>query len=307
MIPPNAGVGVVTRTSWFSSLYQVTRATWAQGGLAGFYVGLTPGLIGPTVAWGSYMLAYTWSKQNNVIAHTLNVDARSPGATFIAGVQAGVFMTLVTNPIFVVKTRMQTSYLHQTSPSSTATTSLRLRHVVADLIRNEGIRGMYKGLVPALPLTTHGALHWAIFESMKSVVLQHSIAHPPRSSPSSVPTTSETTHIVALSSRQLTYTQTLIVAALSKVVAAAATYPLHVIKTCIQAHRGEAPITVRQVSANIYALNGLRGFYAGFLPHLLRTVPSSTVTMFFIEQLTQAMMAAFPNTVSSPTSPRRSG
>jgi hypothetical protein len=31
---------------------------------------------------------------------------------------------------------------------------------------------MYKGLVPALPLTCHAALHWTIFERFKQLVAQ---------------------------------------------------------------------------------------------------------------------------------------
>jgi hypothetical protein len=43
---------------------------------------------------------------------------------------------------------------------------------VRELVRTEGLRGMYKGLVPALPLTCHAALHWTIFERFKQLVAQ---------------------------------------------------------------------------------------------------------------------------------------
>ena len=42
-------------------------------------------------------------------------------------------------------------------------------------------------------------------------------------------------------------------------------------------------------------LNGLYGYYSGFLPHLARTVPNATVTLFFIEKLTQLAQAYYNN------------
>jgi hypothetical protein len=46
------------KLSRFRAIREVVRTTWAEGGARGFYVGLAPGLFGPTVAWGSYMVAY---------------------------------------------------------------------------------------------------------------------------------------------------------------------------------------------------------------------------------------------------------
>jgi solute carrier family 25 (mitochondrial folate transporter), member 32 len=167
-------------------------------------------------------------------------------------------MTLVTNPIFVIKTRMQTADAN--SPSRTVSGAVR------ELLRADGLRGFYRGLIPALPMTAHGAVHWAVFESMKKFVIQ------------------QPWHKDA---PQLNYLETFATASGSKVLAAALTYPLHVLKTCLQSHRGSSP-SLRTVVRDIYKLNGIRGFYAGFLPHLFRTVPNSTITMFFIEQFTQA-------------------
>jgi solute carrier family 25 (mitochondrial iron transporter), member 28/37 len=42
---------------------------------------------------------------------------------------------------------------------------------------------------------------------------------------------------------------------------------------------------LRQVTRNVMRENGLKGFYAGFLPTLLRSVPSSIIMMIVFEQL----------------------
>lgn len=43
-------------SSRFEGLKLVLRNVYGESGVRGFYVGLTPGLLGPTVAWGVYML-----------------------------------------------------------------------------------------------------------------------------------------------------------------------------------------------------------------------------------------------------------
>jgi hypothetical protein len=42
---------------------------------------------------------------------------------------------------------------------------------------------------------------------------------------------------------------------------------------------------LRQVARNVMKENGVKGFYAGFLPTLLRSVPSSIIMMIVFEHL----------------------
>jgi len=90
------------------------------------------------------------------------MESNSMTINFVCGLQAGVAMTIITNPIFVVKTRMQTSSIDK-----------RYKGFISGLIKlgkEEGLRGMYRGLLPALPLTAHAALHWTLFELFKSLI-----------------------------------------------------------------------------------------------------------------------------------------
>ncbi len=99
---------------------------------------------------------------------------------------------------------------------------------------------MYKGLVPALPLTCHAALHWTIYERLKQLV---AIYHDDPKRP--MVTDLLSNEIVVEKPKDLTFTfvisillqnvvETFATASGSKLIASTLTYPLHVLKTCLQ-------------------------------------------------------------------------
>eukprot|EP01087_Luapelamoeba_hula_P019429 TRINITY_DN6431_c0_g1_i1.p1 TRINITY_DN6431_c0_g1~~TRINITY_DN6431_c0_g1_i1.p1 ORF type:complete len:320 (+),score=56.64 TRINITY_DN6431_c0_g1_i1:28-987(+) len=241
------------------ALREVVATSYKQNGIRSFYDGFVPGLIGPAAAWGSYMLIYKAAQQSDLLHHLM--PRGSPQNNFVSGMLAGVGMTLITNPIFVVKTRMQTA------PAEIKYSGLIVG--IRTIIKTEGFKGLYRGLGAALPLTAHSAVHWTIFESMKDYIRTHWHAGDKKA--------------------QMTSLETFAAVSGSKVIAAALTYPLHVLKTCLQVHRTQPDekIRITTLAQNIYRHNGVRGFYSGFVPHLARTVPNATVTMYFIEKLTQ--------------------
>jgi solute carrier family 25 folate transporter 32 len=241
---------------WFRSIRNIVTSTYSSNKIRGFYIGILPGIIGPTLAWGSYMMAYKWSKENHNICFIFNIKESSWSYNFICGLQAGVIMTLITNPIFVIKTRMQVS---NSKP--------KLSMIAKQVIITEGFHGMYKGLIPALPLTLHAAFHWSLFEKLKNSIILHKSKKK------------------NLKNIQMNSLETFISASLSKLIASFITYPLHVFKTCLQSKSEYIPLY--KIIIDIFRINGIRGYYSGFIPHLIRTVPNSTITMFLIEHLTQ--------------------
>lgn len=74
-----------------------------------------------------------------------------------AGFEAGVIMVMFTNPMWLIKTRLQLQ-------GSTAEGVAKHRQysgivdAVVTIGKEEGIRGFYKGIIPGLLLTSHGAV-----------------------------------------------------------------------------------------------------------------------------------------------------
>jgi uncharacterized OsmC-like protein len=117
-----------------------------------------------------------------------------PTEHFAASCLAGACMVALTNPIWLIKTRLQlqNSKLHQqlssssqqpsTIPSSSATAAAAqqqlpkqqvkppyrgLLHAAYTIVKEEGVLALYKGSVPALMLVSHGGIQFVAYEFLK--------------------------------------------------------------------------------------------------------------------------------------------
>jgi len=89
----------------------MVREVASSAGARGFFVGVAPGLVGPALAWGSYLVAYEYFTKSQVLTRPLREREYYTAARLLEGFVPGLIMTLVTNPVFVIKTRLQTAPL----------------------------------------------------------------------------------------------------------------------------------------------------------------------------------------------------
>lgn len=94
---------------------------------------------------------------------------------------SGAATALLTNPIWVVKTRMFTTSRNAAGPSSAAPSAPTsagsaqrapvaysgLLHGLRDIWRHEGARGLYKGAGLALVGVSNGAIQFVAYEELK--------------------------------------------------------------------------------------------------------------------------------------------
>eukprot|EP00798_Chlamydomonas_sp_ICE-L_P006959 gene6959-2230_t len=177
--------GLQGQSATYRGAVHAVQRMWQQEGVRAFYQGLTPAVVGSGVAWSSYFYAYelikTW--------HKGGAEQLSPFGNMISAAQAGAMVCLMTNPLWLVKTRLQ---LQQKLPDSagqgsppigggTGSTSIPRAAMpsiastapgfVDALVRigqEEGLKGYYKGLAPSLVLQTfHGSIQFAVYEELK--------------------------------------------------------------------------------------------------------------------------------------------
>jgi Mitochondrial carrier protein len=87
--------------------------------------------------------------------------------SMIAGAIAGSATVLLTNPIWVVNTRMTTRKQTEGSEAKKAPTTIG---TLLALLREEGLQALFAGVVPALVLVINPILQYTIFEQLKNIL-----------------------------------------------------------------------------------------------------------------------------------------
>ncbi len=95
--------------------------------------------------------------------------------SMIAGAIAGSATVLLTNPIWVVNTRMTTRKRNKETdenllPGSKAPKAPTTAGTLLALIREEGPQALFAGVVPALVLVINPILQYTIFEQLKNIL-----------------------------------------------------------------------------------------------------------------------------------------
>jgi solute carrier family 25 folate transporter 32 len=150
-------------------------------GFAGLYQGWTPSVIGSAVSWGGYFYLYENFKRQLVAykleSSTTPVSSEALRETdthlnsadnFILACASGACMVALTNPIWLIKTRMQlqmrkSSQLH-------AEVKAPYKNIVdaaQTIVREEGVWALYKGSGAAMLLTSHGGVQFVVYEFLK--------------------------------------------------------------------------------------------------------------------------------------------
>jgi len=167
---------------------------------------------------------------------------------------AGGACAVITNPLWVVRTRMITQppvhpRLYRTS-----------FHAIASISRNEGLAGFYKGLGPSFMGVFHVVIQFPLYERLKLCFQREK--------------------------ERSRVTEVFLASTISKLTASTVTYPHEVLRTRLQNQRGERPPKywgVRHAIGLIWREEGIRGFYRGLPTNLIRVVPASAVTFLTYE------------------------
>ncbi|KAK4140918.1 uncharacterized protein C8A04DRAFT_39548 [Dichotomopilus funicola] len=156
-------------------LFRTAKNMWADGGFRAAYRGLGAGLIGmfpySAIDIGTFEVlkksyARAMAKYYGVHeedAHIGNV------ATAILGASSGALGATIVYPLNVVRTRLQTQGTAMHPPTYTG-----IVDVTTKTLRNEGVRGLYKGLTPnLLKVAPALSITWVCYENMKSLLNLH--------------------------------------------------------------------------------------------------------------------------------------
>lgn len=93
--------------------------------------------------------------------------------SMIAGAIAGSATVLITNPIWVINTRMTARKSESEEPGLPGTPKKAKASTIStlmDLLRQEGPKALFAGVLPALVLVVNPILQYTLFEQLKNIV-----------------------------------------------------------------------------------------------------------------------------------------
>ena len=162
--------------AYVSTLQSLSAIARTEGAL-GLYRGLTPTIVALLPNWAVYFTVYEGLKEFMEPAHGDGGGSEATGAApsssphlrhMISAAGAGMATVFVTNPLWVVKTRLQVQHsealrasMPRRVPYSGAFSALR--RVAAE----EGVRGLYSGLAPSLAGISHVVIQFPVYEQLK--------------------------------------------------------------------------------------------------------------------------------------------
>lgn len=254
--------------------FQILGAIPKVEGWRALFKGLGPNLVGVVPARAINFFAYGNGKR--IIANTFNDGKEATWVHLLAAAQAGIVTGTATNPIWLVKTRLQLdkSHAERTGSGTGGRQYKNALDCTMQTVRAEGIRGLYRGLSASYLGVTESTLQWVLYERMKRWLANREQR---LLSSGRTPTTWDET---------VNWAGKLGAAGGAKFIAALATYPHEVVRTRLR----QAPVTMSptgvphlkytglvQCFKLIWKEEGMAALYGGLTPHMLRVVPSAAI------------------------------
>ncbi|KAF2845374.1 peroxisomal membrane protein-like protein [Plenodomus tracheiphilus IPT5] len=251
-----------------SSTLDAARRIIKREGIAGLYAGLDSALFGISVTNFVYYYWYEWTRSFFEKAALKAGRASSKLTTvesMLAGALAGSATVLMTNPIWVVNTRMTTRKSEASEDSlpgvatSKPTKAPSTLATLFALVRDEGPARLFAGVMPALVLVINPILQYTVFEQMKQFLEKK---------------------------RRVTPKDAFYLGALGKLLATSITYPYITVKSRMHVAGRDGPredmlTTFRRIIRE----EGYTGLYGGIGPKVTQSVITAAFLFAFKDAL----------------------
>ncbi|KAI1498506.1 mitochondrial carrier domain-containing protein [Biscogniauxia marginata] len=239
--------------------------------VAAFYRGLTPNLLGNASSWASFFFFKARIEQAipglKGTSHQKDTSL-TPQDYFAASGIAGIFTQVLTNPIWVLKTRMLSS------DRSAAGAYPSMLAGAVQLLRTEGWRGFYRGLGISLFGVSHGAVQFAVYDPVKRIYIERRRDLGKE-------------ELGGHGQQRIGNEATVVISSIAKLIASAVTYPYQVIRSRLQNYNADERFGrgIQGVVRRTWIEEGWRGFYRGIVPGVVRVMPATWVTFLVYENV----------------------
>ncbi|TQS37767.1 hypothetical protein Golomagni_01750 [Golovinomyces magnicellulatus] len=260
----------------------------SQSPIKSLYRGITPNLLGNAGSWSLFLglksvIEDRIIKSRTFVSHNFYSrdknrlisprDSLTPFDYFLASGISGMIITLSTNPLWVIKTRMLVSDRGKKGAY------VNMWQGAEQIFRREGLRGFYKGAGISMLGNCHGAVQFSVYEPIKKIWKNY-IAR------------NEIFEKKYQRTERLGVVATLTISGLAKVIAGTVTYPLQVMRSRLQVIHSDnvSRLGIIRVSKSLWEEQGWKGFYKGLSINIIRVLPATWMTFLVYENMKYLLM-----------------
>ncbi|KAL4903537.1 hypothetical protein BDW74DRAFT_156587 [Aspergillus multicolor] len=253
-----------------SSTIDAIRRIVQREGIIGLYSGLESALFGISVTNFVYYYWYEWTRSafEKAAEKAGRSKKLSTIESMIAGAIAGSATVLLTNPIWVINTRVTArKSAEDDHPLPGAPTKQRSSTLgtLMDLLQKEGPTALFAGVLPALVLVINPILQYTIFEQLKNIVERR---------------------------RRMTPKDAFYLGALGKILATSITYPYITVKSRMHVASKDGPRESLNGSLKrIIKEEGYTGLYKGIGPKVTQSALTAAFLFAFKDVLYDSMVS----------------
>lgn len=245
-----------------TSALEAARQIIQREGVAGLYSGLDSALFGISVTNFVYYYFYEGTRtfyetSKRKAGKSLNLSTLESMA---AGAIAGSATVILTNPIWVVNTRMTVKRDAVKDPKTGEIRVPGTLETVSKIIREDGFKPFFAGILPALVLVINPILQYTLFEQIKNAIEKK---------------------------RKLGPIDFFLIGALGKIIATSITYPYITLKARLQVKQKDSKSSSSLIGGLLQIIKneGAAGLYAGITTKVTQSAITSAFLFLFKEQL----------------------
>ena len=218
-------------------------------GWKALFRGLGPNLVGIAPSRAVYFSTY--SSVKTLLNESFTESKEHPLIHMTSAASAGFVSCTATNPIWVVKTRLQLSR-----------ESITVRRCTQNIWSTFGFTGFYKGITASYVGISETIIHFVIYEFFKAHIKQKRLSNPNSDD--------------KFDNR--IFFQYFLASAASKGCACAIAYPHEVVRTRLR-EEGAVYKSFMQTLYLVWRDEGPTGLYRGLKVQLIRAIPFTAITM----------------------------
>lgn len=243
----------------------------AREGIPGLYAGLDSALFGISVTNFVYYYWFEWTRAffESAAAKAGRASKRlSTVESMIAGAIAGSATVIITNPIWVVNTRMTTRKQEKKGDEEAGEAKAPAKApgtigTLLSMLKTEGPQAFFAGVVPALVLVINPILQYTLFEQLKNSVERR---------------------------RKVTPTIAFFLGALGKLFATSITYPYITVKSRMHVAGNGDKEGMMAAIRRVIKEEGYAGLYKGIGPKITQSVITAAFLFAFKDVLYAQMV-----------------